>query len=245
LTSLSNTNVTINDGATFSVPELTDFTPTDGNRILRVNGTGSFLAPQLSNIDNLKIQVYSGGQLALPLVTSYTWNLDSHPYIFQVNGDGSFLDLSALRTINMNTTSSYTIRIYVQANGSIDLSGLESVNTSSGEHFYVYTDAASTLDLSSLTSIDTPGNTTFDLRGGTLNLASMLSLSKVTLYVYEGVTLQLPALTSLVDSSTLTLYAGVTLTLPSLTSLDTAGLTLNTLSDLAVLDQFVQYECNH
>ncbi len=191
-------NVTI-VGATVTVSDTRTVDGTftlSGNAVLHVSGApASFTASGAATLDNSRVSVTGGGTAVLDTVSSYAWGTCSSLILFNVDGNGSSLDLSGIQTLTLNAPScSATPSIQVSNGGMLDLSALESITTESVNNLAIRV-----------------------LTGGSIDFSSLLSTVDTIVSVDPTSSLSLPALTMLADS-TVTVNAGGSLSAPSLTS---------------------------
>ena len=203
---------------------------TDGS--LTVTGTGAlFKATGATTIPGASLYALAGATLSLPKLTNYS----SDQSVFQADGAGSVLDVSALATV---TQQSYW-DVTASTGGQVDLSGLASLTSTQG---IVITDTGNSSILDTkLTSLD---GVDVMLDGTDAHVAdSWTKLTDGNLTVTGGMYM-LPKLTD-VDGSSLIVQTSGSLALPKLTSFssdqslfqaDGAGSMLN-LSGLVTITQ--------
>ncbi|HVA50299.1 MAG TPA: DUF4214 domain-containing protein [Pirellulales bacterium] len=232
LTSLNGVGVTLDGTDPHVADAWTKFT--SGTLTVYGNSVGTgYSLSALTDVDQSNLDAESGGQLALPKVTSYV----SNQTFFQASGTNpgtsapSLLDVSALTGL---TQQSYW-DVHAYFGGEVRLTGLTSLTKTQGIFF---TDTyGSTLDLSGLTSLagtaggditESGGSTLVDPKLTTLNgvnvqldgtdaqvADSWTTLTNGSLEVDTG-SYSLPALTD-VDQSSLDAESGGQLALPNLT----------------------------
>ena len=85
--------------------------------------------PAVTNIDGSEFRVYGGTQVALPQIESYdlaiTWNYGQSNW--EIDGEGSKLDLSGLKWIRGGTAYQNQLNVTVSGGGELDMSGVEQI----------------------------------------------------------------------------------------------------------------------
>ncbi len=126
LTNWQGGTLTAPDGGSVTLPELTAFT----HGILQLTAANQTLTmPKLQSVDNTRIMLSGGAQLALPITSYAATDLSGNYTLISVNGGGSHLDLSRLKTIKDDFSAYYWYQ-YIHAieatqGGKIDLSQVD------------------------------------------------------------------------------------------------------------------------
>lgn len=194
-------------------PNLTSVVDVD----IRLEGAGSDLdLGKLTNVDRTVISAANGGQISLPLVTSYSGPA-SYNSRLEADGGGSLLDLTAITAFaGGNGRSS---QVFATGGGKVDLKNLPQFSGGAVDLRANFGDAV--IDLSALTSwTHTGGDTSrfWAQNGGKVLTPNLTSIVDVDIRV-EGATsnLDLGKLTN-VDRTNITANVGGQIALPLVTS---------------------------
>jgi formylmethanofuran dehydrogenase subunit C len=234
LTSLVNTNLSLDGTGTISTSQITQLT---GGTLTVAGGTPDFSG--LADIDNTSVLVSGGASVSLPGVTSYQGgtNAQTHTSTLQATGAGSALSLPHLVALSTGTQFGDSVtQIQAAAGGKLDLPALSQV--SGGSTQLHSQDLGSQLNVPVLTSITSQAqpasltlnggtiqdpqlttlvNTNLSLDGtGTMSSSQITHLTGGTLSVAGG-NPNFSGLTDL-DTSNVLVSGGATVTLPSVTS---------------------------
>ena len=129
LTSLTRTEIIINEGARVSIPSLTEFTES----ILTLEGDAEFNTGGLSNIDRSRFLLSNGAVFDQITASEYDSRYFEGNDFIRVEGEGSLLDLSSIHSMqvggqtgccNFNWKGLFT----VSEGGVVDLSGLTTLS---------------------------------------------------------------------------------------------------------------------
>ena len=173
--------------------------------------TATFTASGATTFDGSHLFASAGGQINLPLATSYAETAFTQTQ-FIANGTGSQIDLSGLTSL----TGNGAVNIYAQAGGTIKMSALASTTA---RNLSFQTDGAtSLLDLSALTNATDVNrqNSLSLLNGGVLTAPVLATFAGGTIIV-TNMSASIPTLTN-IDTSFLNANANGILTLPGVTS---------------------------
>ena len=229
LTSIANTSsgstlVEALSGGKVELPALNQVT--GSNVTLESSGSGSALtgatgnAPATATASAANFEVSGGATLSLPQLASYTQPVGCcYTGTLEATGAGSLLSLTGLTSI-ADTSSGSTLVEALQG-GDVELPAL---TTSTGNVTYQTDSSTSnTIDLPLLASLT---NGTLNDAGGTVTVPVLTTASGANFYVSNGLTLNLPELTSYTQPNgccyTGTLEAtgtGSVLSMPELTSI--------------------------
>jgi hypothetical protein len=194
-------------------PNLTSIVDVD----IRVDGPTSHLdLGKLTNVDRTNISVGAGGQIALPLVTSYT-GPTAYNGRFEANGTGSLLDATAITAFAGGNGRS--AQVFASSGGKVDLSSVPQI--SGGATDVRANGASAVVDLSALTSWTHTGGDVSRLwaqNGGQVISPNLVSIVDVDIRVEgAGSHLDLAKLTD-VNRTNITAANGGVVTLPLVTS---------------------------
>ncbi|MFO0899491.1 MAG: PEP-CTERM sorting domain-containing protein [Pirellulales bacterium] len=184
---------------------------------IRVDGAGSQLdLGKLTSVDRTRISAVNGGQIALPLVTSYT-GPSAYNSLLEANGVGAALDLSKITAFAGG--NGRNTQVFATSGGKIDLSKVPQISGGAVDLRANFGDAV--IDLSSLTSwTHTGGDISrfWAQNSGKVLTPNLTSIVDVDIRV-EGATshLDLGKLTN-VDRTNITAAAGGQIALPLVTS---------------------------
>ncbi|MCB0317860.1 MAG: hypothetical protein KDD56_03825, partial [Bdellovibrionales bacterium] len=201
LTSLSNAELTVEDGAEISAPNLTVF---NGLSTLKINGTGKLSSGMLIDIKNLKFFLTGGAVFDRVAATSYnTTGLSPDVTVISVKDAGSRLDLSSVTNLDFGWYASGQRRQLYEAldGGVIDFSGATNLKSYVGEQDdwieFKSTNSGQILfsSLKNITSNFAPaarGSVRFNLEGNTNPLPLVEDIHGLGLTVSAGTTINLP-----------------------------------------------------
>ncbi|MEK6259848.1 MAG: Ig-like domain-containing protein [Planctomycetota bacterium] len=194
---------TLNGGAA------TKFDRAEPFKLIVRNG-GTIQTPNVRTLNSVSLYAFNGLTLDLHLVTSYSgMGADGigRYAIIQANGTGSRIDLSGVTSYVGSFSASTALGthyVFVQAvaGGTVDLSG---VVTLTGQTDISADGAGSVVNLAAAQSLDGGAATKFDRaepfklavrNGGTIQTPNLHSLNSVSLYAFNGLTLDLHTVTS-------------------------------------------------
>ncbi len=205
----AGTTLYVSSGGELHLPNTTAFN--DG-AIIRY-GEGVFDAPLLTDIDNTRIEIRGGAQLNLPLITSYTIDLNQLS-VFLVVGAESLLDLPALASIDMSAAG----HIFISADdsGTLNLPSVTSFTMPTSQ-LGLTADVGGTLTMPLISSVERTVLTLIGA-GSTLNLNGIESMMGGRVKIQEG-QFALPNLDSISGASVLMSDAGE-FNAPALTTLN-------------------------
>jgi len=193
LTSLQSSTLTLAADALADAPLLAALS----NATVSISGSGELRAPGLTTIDKARILLTGGAVYVLPAtVTSYDASggvgTNEQRTVFSVDGTGTRLDLSALRSITatFNGLGGLLMLVTASNNGVIDLSGIETVyaggtGVNGGGPFEFRTAGGGRIDLSSLATATGYGaGVKIDVRaGGVTELGAHTTLANANILV--------------------------------------------------------------
>ena len=205
LTSLDKLSVTVDGTGTFPIGQFTSLT----HGRITVEG-GTYSLPNLTGIDGSSLLVENGGSLTLPGVTSY--GSAGYGGTFQVNGTGSLLSLPALALITGGGLNLYASgagsKIMLPALGAFDGGFNSAFSATLGgsivldpslttlKQVNLTLDSASGLPLDQFTSFT---NGSISVQAGAFILSNLSDIDGTTLYVSNGGSLTLPAVSTYAD----------------------------------------------
>ncbi len=209
-TALSDLYLEIN-GGTINAANVTDLRNTE----MTLDLGDTLNTDVISEIDNARIGVEGGRVYSNISDTDYVNNRRVNETIFSATGTGSELDLSSLTLLQYGPPSGrYTKTIAADADGVIDLSGLQTIEVIAGQDDILdfrYTGNGQ-IDLTNLQNIHASG-----VGNG----------SELVRFFFEaGKTYDFPNLNQ-VDKTDFNLQAGTELNLPLLTDLADLGISIN------------------
>jgi hypothetical protein len=201
------------NGGKVLTPNMTSIVDVD----LRVEGAGSQLdLGKLTTVDQVRISAVNGGQVALPLVTSYTGTA----YVngrFEASGIGALIDLSTITSFAGGNGRS--AQVFANGGGKIDLANAPQFT--SGAIDLRASGPGSVIDLASLTSWTHTGGDTSRLwvqNGGQVLSPKLATIVDVDIRV-EGAASQLDfSKVTNVDRTNITAAGGGQFSLPLVTS---------------------------
>jgi hypothetical protein len=195
LANVTDSNLYVDSGGTLALPALTTYTPKSGNGVtFQASGTGSVL--DLSKLtalhgvtyySQLYINAYSGGQVKLQNVASYTGGSTA----VQASGAGSSVDLSALPTFFSDAY--YQSGLNANNGGAIHTGALTTL-----DRVAVTVADTATLDTKQITTA-THGSLTAS--GSMPDFSSLTDATDTSLYVDSGGHLSLPAVAKTISAS--------------------------------------------
>jgi len=216
VTTLTGVNATLDGTDTQVANSWTTFT----GATLKLTG-GSYTLPGLTDLDGASLYVESGGTLSLPNLKSYSSN-----GVFEADGTGSVLDVSALATL----TQSGGWSIDASNGGKLKLNGLTALTSVHG--IIIQESSGSTLLDPNLTILS---GVKVTLGGTDTQVASSWTTFTGGSLTLTGGSLSLAGLTD-VDGSSLSALGGAGLALPGLKSYLSAGTTFQADGSGSVLD---------
>jgi hypothetical protein len=214
LDNVNGSSLEAEGGATLSLPDLTTYTETD-NTTFEATGANSQL--NLSGLTSLgsmtnywHTYALAGGTVNLSGLA--TINEPNASLQFNVNGNGSQLNLSALTSFTANPGSSY---LYVTGTGSLETNDLVSIT---GQN--VTLDGSGTSGASQWQSLT---NGSLTLTGGSCTPSALTNVNGSSLEAEGGATLSLPYLTTYTETDNTTFEATGANSQLNLSALSTLG----------------------
>lgn len=150
LTAATGSTIGVGSLGVFNAPLLTDF----NGSFMTVTGNNTVTTGPLSDIDNARFTVNSGGVFNSVAATTYNSTFSGSQTIIDVDGTGSELDLSSLISFvaNDNTSFSDTLTVLASNNGKVDLSSVTTASTNDDNVLQFKAETGGTIDLSKLVS---------------------------------------------------------------------------------------------
>ena len=269
LTTLTNTDLDVEDSSTLSMPNVTSMTSTTSKRIYMAGAGASLSMPLLASATNIAVQLRSGAVLSLP-ITSYTWNYNANPTSLDISGTNSHLTLPNLTGITFNNGLSSSIRMYLSGanGGALTLPALTSVTLGTNHSFeldatnggsitadVLATSGRATFNTATPSTLSLPGLTSLSgatvMGTGAFTFANVTAASGLTISTTAG-SITANSLAAITGNSALTLTGTASMNLPALTTLtdttfdveNTASLTLPALASITSSTSKTMYVSN-
>ena len=224
-------------GSTVNLAALTDFLDLDGNGASSIeqHHSGQVLMPKLARARGLSVRAYDGTNLSLPALESYVHGGSWTTHYLSAEGSGSQLNLPSLATITGGASNYADLFLQATAGGRVSLPALTSIEVPAGDGsanrgVTVSADGASSVvSLPCLTRFlgtsEYASSSLVVRNGGQLTAPNLGQASGLSLQVYDGTTLSLPALTTYAHGGAYTSRyftaegSGSVLNLPALTGI--------------------------
>jgi len=168
LLSIRDSNVSIGDGITLSMPKLNALEGIGELFAFATVGTGAVSAPSLTTVRNMVFVASLGSTLSLPSVQTMHWDLCEGGALLTTSM-GSTIDFSGLRSITIQNSGCPGLGYPISATGdsSIDLSGLTTVTAPAGQFVSFFSSNTGTvIDVSSLVTFNALIVSFFENDGG-------------------------------------------------------------------------------
>ena len=228
LASVDRFNYTLAAGSALNMPALTSVTASTWNITPGYTlTTGSITNMDNSRFLVTGGAVF-GGQLADPTYNIIYYYNSANYDILAATGAGSQLNASGIQNITYGISGQNQYTIAARDGGSVNLSGLRSINIQPGEDDtlnFELTGVGSSMNLNSLQSIALNGNRNDRVlftvgAGNTMNLPALTSGQRVAFNVAVGGTLNAPGMTTLQQSNLQISATTGTLNIGTLSNID-------------------------
>ena len=219
LVTATSTTFTVPTGGTYNLPKLRSFT----YGTLNLGGPQLFVAPLLTDVNNSRFNLSGGAQLAVDAAAYSATGLASTQTLFSIDGAGTLLDLSSVKSFNDGFDDGYyggskvhTVR--ATGGGRIDLSDVDYVTgpVQGNDRLDFVSSGGGEIDLSELrTTISSGGEVRLDTDAAVLQLDRLEAVQDTRFLMDAGAELTLPVLATW-DRGVIGVPAGGTFSFPEL-----------------------------